>query len=98
MSTLAPSALPGRRLPRAVQHFLHTESAGGIVLLVGALAALAWANSPWQSSYEALWTTELALELGRFSLSEDLRHWVNDGLMALFFFVIGLEIKIELVH
>ncbi len=98
MSTLPPSALPGRRLPRAVQHFLHTESAGGIVLLVGALAALVWANSPWQSSYEALWSTELAVELGPLRLSEDLRHWVNDGLMALFFFVIGLEIKRELVH
>jgi NhaA family Na+:H+ antiporter len=81
-----------------VQHFLHTESAGGIVLLVGAVVALVWANSPWQASYESLWTTELALELGRFTLSEDLRHWVNDGLMVLFFFVIGLEIKREVVH
>ncbi|MDQ3305487.1 MAG: Na+/H+ antiporter NhaA [Actinomycetota bacterium] len=98
MPTLPPSPLPGRRLPRAVQHFLHTESAGGIVLLVGAVVALVWANSPWQASYESLWTTELALELGRFTLSEDLRHWVNDGLMVLFFFVIGLEIKREVVH
>ncbi len=98
MPTLPPAALPGRRLPRAVQHFLHTESAGGIVLLVGALVALVWANSPWQASYEELWRTELTLELGRFRLTEDLRHWVNDGLMALFFFVIGLEIKRELVH
>lgn len=98
MSNLPPSALPGRRLPRAVQHFLHTESAGGIVLLVGAVVALVWANSPWASSYESLWTTELAFELGPLRLSEDLRHWVNDGLMALFFFVIGLEIKREFVH
>jgi NhaA family Na+:H+ antiporter len=90
--------LPGRRLPRAVQHFLHTESAGGIVLLVGAVVALVWANSPWQASYESLWSTEAAFELGPFRLSEDLRHWVNDGLMALFFFVIGLEIKREFVH
>ncbi len=68
------------------------------MLLVGAVLALAWANSPWQATYESLWTTELAVEVGRFSLSEDLRHWVNDGLMTLFFFVIGLEIKRELVH
>ncbi|MBW3574783.1 MAG: Na+/H+ antiporter NhaA [Actinobacteria bacterium] len=98
MATLPPSTLPGRRLPRAVQHFLHTESAGGVLLLVGAAVALAWANSPWQGSYEALWTTEFAVELGGLRLSEDLRHWVNDGLMALFFFVIGLEIKRELVQ
>jgi NhaA family Na+:H+ antiporter len=96
--TTSLSAVPGRRLPRAVLRFLHTESAGGIVLLLGALVALAWANSPWQASYESLWSTELAVELGPFRLAEDLRHWVNDGLMALFFFVIGLEIKREFVH
>ncbi len=98
MPTTSLSAVPGRRLPRAVLRFLHTESAGGIVLLLGALVALAWANSPWQASYESLWSTELAVELGPFRLAEDLRHWVNDGLMALFFFVIGLEIKREFVH
>ena len=89
--------LPGRHLPRGLREFLHTESAGGIVLLVGAVAALMWVNSPWRDSYDALWGTEVALEVGRYTLVEDLRHWVNDGLMALFFFVIGLEIKQELV-
>ncbi len=98
MPTLPPPALPGRRLPRALQEFLRTESSGGIVLLAGAVVALAWANSPWRSSYEALWGTELVVELGRLTLAEDLRHWVNDGLMVLFFFVIGLEIKGEIVH
>jgi len=81
-----------------VRQFLETEAAGGMVLLVAAVAALVWANSPWRASYEVLWHTDLSVGLGRFVLVEDLRHWVNDGLMALFFFVVGLEIKRELVH
>jgi NhaA family Na+:H+ antiporter len=68
-----------------------------VVLLAAAAVALVWANSPWLSAYEALWGTELAVEVGRWTLALDLRHWVNDGLMALFFFVVGLEIKRELV-
>ena len=94
----AASALPGRRMPRVLRQFLETEAAGGIVLLVAAVVALVWANSPWSGSYETLWHTDLSIGLGRFVLVEDLRHWVNDGLMALFFFVVGLEIKRELVH
>jgi len=83
-------------MPGAVRAFLQTETAGAVVLLVGALVALAWANSPWKSAYESLWSTELSLGLGDASVSEDLRHWVNEGLMALFFLVVGLEIKREL--
>ena len=96
--TGAAAALPGRRLPRIVRQFLDTEAAGGVVLLVAAVVALAWANSPWRASYETLWSTELTLRLGRHVLVEDLHHWVNDALMAVFFFVVGLEIKRELVH
>ena len=92
------AALPGRRMPRVLRQFLATESAGGLVLLVAAVVALVWANSPWHGSYEALWHTELSVGVGRFVLVEDLRHWVNDGLMALFFFVVGLEIKRELAR
>jgi Na+/H+ antiporter NhaA len=66
------------------------------VLLAATAVALVWANSPWASSYTALWETELAVEVGQWTLALDLRHWVNDGLMALFFFVVGLEIKREL--
>lgn len=90
-------ALPGRRLPTAVRQFLHTEAAGGIVLLVAAVAAMAWANSPWQDSYRTVWHTELSVGVGRWHLTEDLQHWINDALMAVFFFVVGLEIKRELV-
>lgn len=85
------------RAPRAVQRFLHLEAAGGVVLVVAAIAALVWANSPWHASYEALWHTDLTLQLGAWSIEEDLRHWVNDALMAIFFLVVGLEIKRELV-
>jgi NhaA family Na+:H+ antiporter len=81
-----------------LRNFLRTESAGGVVLVVAALVALVWANSPWKASYEELWHTRLAISLGDRSLDLDLREWVNDGLMAIFFFVVGLEIKREVVE
>ncbi len=87
-----------RYVARPLREFLDTEVAGGIVLLAATLLALLWVNSPLGDSYERLWTTELSLNLGNFELSEDLRNWVNDGLMAIFFFVVGLEIKRELVR
>jgi NhaA family Na+:H+ antiporter len=77
--------------------FLHAEVAGGIVLAVAAALALLWANSPLVGSYTSLWGFKLTLGIGPTSITEDLRHWVNDGLMAIFFFVVGLEIKRELV-
>lgn len=91
-------ALPGRRLPRAVLALLHTEAAGGVVLLVAAVAAVVWANSPWQDSYATVWQTEFTIGLGRWDVTEDLQHWINDALMAVFFFVVGLEVKREFVH
>jgi NhaA family Na+:H+ antiporter len=86
-----------RYLARPVREFLDTEAAGGIVLLMATLAAIIWANSPVAGSYERLWTTEFSLRVGPFGFTEDLRHVVNDGLMTVFFFVVGLEIKRELV-
>jgi len=82
---------PRRRLAPLAE-YLHDEAAGGIVLLVGAVAALVWANSPLSDAYFDLWHAHLDL-----GLDLSLQHWVNDGLMALFFFVVGLEIKRELV-
>ncbi len=67
-----------------------------MVLVGAALVALLWANSPWPHSYESLWNTRLALSLGGHVLSASLRQWVNEGLMALFFLVVGLEAKREL--
>ena len=86
-----------RNLGRPVQRFLHIEAASGILLLATTVMALAWANSPWSTAYRDLWTTDLAINIGGHAVAEDLRHWVNDALMALFFFVVGLEIKQELV-
>ncbi|MGH9282481.1 MAG: Na+/H+ antiporter NhaA, partial [Acidimicrobiales bacterium] len=81
---MADNQIPrGRALGRAVRRFLELESASGIVLLGAAVVALIWANSPWRDGYHALW--------------EPLHTVVNDGLMAVFFFVVGLEIKREVV-
>ena len=73
--------------------FLRTEASGAVFLLVAAIVALVWVNSPWDSSYERLWTTELSLRVGDFGLDGDLRYWVNEGLMAFFFLVVGLEVR-----
>ena len=86
-----------RLVAQPVARFLAVEAAGGILLLIGTAVALVWANSPWSAGYDQLWHTTATVEAGPLRLSEDLRHWVNDGLMALFFFVVGLEIKRELV-
>jgi NhaA family Na+:H+ antiporter len=90
--------LPVRRILPSVRQFLGTEASGGILLLAAALIALAWANSPWGDSYRSMWHTPLDIGVGRHTLDGDLRHWVNDGLMVVFFFVVGLEIKQELVR
>jgi NhaA family Na+:H+ antiporter len=87
-----------RSVARPVNRFLHIEASGGLLLVAAALVALVWANSPWAASYRDLWTTDLTVDLGGHLITEDLRHWINDGLMTLFFFVIGLEIKDELTH
>lgn len=75
--------------------FLRTEAGGAVVLLVATIVALAWANSPWRDGYHALWATEIGLTVGSWELRYDLGHWVNDGLMVLFFLLIGLEVRRE---
>src|SRR5271154_4726676 len=85
-----------RNLAAPVRNFLSTETGGAIVMLAATLVALAWANSPWSASYESLWTTKLSIQIGAGGISADLRHWVNEGLMTLFFLVVGLEAKREL--
>ena len=92
-----PPVPPPRRLPAPLREYLREEAAGGVALTAAAALALVWANSPWRAAYDALWETTLAVRLGRFAIEADLRHWVDDGLMTLFFLVVGLEIKRELV-
>src|SRR2546423_1097791 len=85
-----------RNLGAPVRDFLGTETGGAVVLLAATVAALLWANSPWSDSYESVWTTKLSLTLGHSGISQDLRHWVNSGLMTFFFLVVGLEAEGEL--
>src|SRR5215211_8940746 len=92
-----PLVPPPLRLPTALREYLRNEAAGGVALMVAAAVALGWANSPWRAAYTALWETPAGLRLGRFALAADLGHWVGDGLMTLFFLVVGLEIKREVV-
>lgn len=87
---------PIQRLTRPVQRFLEVESASGIVLAVGTVAALALANSPAAGWFHNLWEFPLRVGAGPFALDEPLHFWINDALMALFFFVVGLEIKREI--
>ncbi len=79
------------------QKFIHAESAGGILLLISTVIALVWANSPWSESYAAFRRLPVTVGVGDFVLTEPLVLWINDGLMAMFFFVIGLEIKREVL-
>ena len=85
-----------RNLAAPVRDFLSTESAGAAALLIAAVAALVWANSPWSGSYEDVWTAELSIQLGGDGISHTLRDWINEGLMTFYFLVVGLEAKREL--
>lgn len=92
------NGLVARAVAQPLQQFIRTEAASGIVLAACAVVALVWANSGWSGSYDQLWETKISLGAGSLHIEEDLRSWVNDLAMALFFFVVGLEIKRELVH
>jgi len=85
----AQLSAPARRLMRS-------GVAGAGLMVVATVLALAWANSPWGASYDELWHTELALRFGDSEIAMDLQHWVNDGLMVFFFFLIGMEVRREL--
>ena len=85
-------------LLKPINDFLHQEASGGIILIIFTVLALAWANSPWFESYHHLWHTHLAVALGNLlTFDYSIHHWINDGLMVIFFFTVGLEIKRELL-
>ena len=96
MTSAAPDR-PVEKIVRPFQDFAQKASSGGILLIAATVVALVWANSPWGESYAALWQTKLTVGVGDFSISKDLTHWINDGLMAVFFLVVGLEIKREVL-
>lgn len=93
-----PSPLPLiNRALRPFQEFTHKESSSGLLLLASAALAIAWANSPWAVSYVRVWELPIGVRVGALALDETLLHWINDGLMAVFFLLVGLEIKREVL-
>lgn len=98
---MSDSETNGRRqfsaqLSKPLRSYLATESGSATILVVATAIALLWANSPWSASYAATWSTEASLRIGTVGIGMDLAHWVNDGLMAVFFFVIGMEVRRDL--
>jgi NhaA family Na+:H+ antiporter len=94
---LESNRLVPAKFVRPFLEFTHIEAAGGFILLIAATIAVLWANSPWYESYFDLFNTHIAFDGAFFHIDESLKHFINDGLMAIFFFVVGLEIKRELV-
>ena len=105
MAHHAEPSLPGlpeqrvSRITKPINRFLHVEAASGIVLLIATAAALLLANIPQTSeAFLDFWKIKVGFKFGSFEVAHKLKHWINDGLMAIFFFVVGLEVKRELVH
>ena len=104
MSTVEPPAEVGKPHPRPIdkmirpfKSFTEIEGSSGIILLIMTVIALVWANSPWSHSYEHFWHTPITLSIGPYELTNTLVHWIDDGLMGIFFFAVGLEIKREVL-
>jgi NhaA family Na+:H+ antiporter len=95
-----PWARSERPVPRLViqplERYLEREAGSASLLMLAAVVALVWANA-WPDSYERLWTSVVSIDLGVIRIEEDLQHWINDLLMAVFFYVVALEVKRELL-
>ncbi|MDT8338942.1 MAG: Na+/H+ antiporter NhaA [Sulfurimonas sp.] len=85
-----------KKIATPFEEFIHAQTTTGLILMVMTVVALVLANSPIASSYEHFFHTYINLEVGSWKLSHSIHHWINDGLMAIFFFIIGLEIKREI--
>jgi NhaA family Na+:H+ antiporter len=100
MNRRVPPATPERALAARIlaplERFLHVEASSGVVLLAAAVAALLWANSPWNDVYESFWHAPFTIGLGPWLIEQPLHFWINDGLMTIFFLVVGLEIRREM--
>jgi Na+:H+ antiporter, NhaA family len=90
-------SLAVRKFQEPVEAFIHTQGSSGFLLVVASVCALAWANSPLAGSYSRLWDATISFDLGPLHVAKSLHHWINDGLMAIFFFLVGMEIKHEIV-
>jgi NhaA family Na+:H+ antiporter len=97
-SVMAERSPLARGMLLPAQSMLHSQAVRGGVLFAASLGALAWANSPWSQSYFDLRETEMSIDFGLVGVSLSLHHWINDGLMTIFFFAVGLEIKKEFLH
>src|SRR5690606_21559369 len=84
------------QLSGPLRRYLATESGSATILVVATVIALLWSNSPWSQTYEAIWATDASLRIGTIGIEMDLAHWINDGLMAVFFFVVGMEVRRDL--
>jgi len=89
---------PFEKIIAPVSRFIHLEYTGGIVLFLSVIVAIIWANSPFHESYHHLWDIKFSIGFDAYVLNKPLHIWINDGLMALFFFVIGLELKREFME
>src|ERR1017187_1003654 len=87
-------SLVTRALVLPIQRFIHIQGISSILLLGAAITALVWANSPWHESYHHVWEMELSLSRLRLPV----HTWINDALMAIFFFLVGMEVKHEITH
>lgn len=79
-----------------LERFLHIEAVSGIVLLFAAAVALVWANSPYAHGYHSFWHLPVSIGLGDLAFSQSLHFWINDGLMTVFFLVVGMELRREI--
>lgn len=101
MKNTSPSTLPlGYRISQsisdAISRLVHIEALGGVVLILAALCALIWANSSYADGYHDFWNQSVGIQLGDVNLAKSLHFWVNDALMAIFFLVVGMEIRREI--
>ena len=95
-ATRTGSAHLAAQLSAPVRRMMQTGVAGAGLLVAATAVALVWANSPWGATYDQLWHTEVVLRFGDAEIAMDLQHWVNDGLMVFFFFLVGMEVRREL--
>ena len=97
MQMCAPWEKAFKKVYTPFEHFIHSQTTTGLVLMIMTLFALIIANSPFHDAYEHLIHTKLSITIGSLGIAHSLHHWINDGLMAVFFFLIGLEIKREIL-